>query len=275
MECRPPKNEMYHMDYHMHSLCSSDSRAPLTAMAAAAAAAGLKEICITDHWNFLDQAGELQPREYNWAPSLAQLKEARKAFQGKVEIRLGLEVGNAMVSPVDADRGLLQPKLDFVIGSLHSASVAAGGVGYASLPYRAAADCYRALDDYFGLMTELVELDSYDILGHIIYPLRYFPEQFGITLERHFDVLERILRRAVERGKGIEVNTTCGKTLEEWKPVLALYRACGGEILTFGADAHAPAHVGAGLREARAMALTAGFRYAAGYRGRAPKLHRL
>lgn len=62
----------------------------------------------------------------------------------------------------------------------------------------------------------------------------------------------------------MEVNTCRGRTLEEWRPILALYRDCGGELVTVGSDAHTPADVGKGVR--------AGLRAAAGVR-LPPRLH--
>ena len=48
---------MYLSDYHFHTRCSPDSAAPLAQQAKAALAAGVREICVTDHWNLLDQQG--------------------------------------------------------------------------------------------------------------------------------------------------------------------------------------------------------------------------
>ena len=44
---------MYLTDYHTHTVLSPDSETPLSAMADAAAAAGLDELCVTDHCDLL------------------------------------------------------------------------------------------------------------------------------------------------------------------------------------------------------------------------------
>lgn len=99
--------------------------------------------------------------------------------------------------------------------------------------------------------------------------------QAPVTLNRYQDAIRAILRTAVEKGRGMEVNTCRGRTLEEWRPILALYRDCGGEIVTVGSDAHLPEHVGLGISEACALLQQTGFRYLATYEKRKPELHRL
>ena len=42
-------------DYHTHSVLSPDGNVPLARMADAAVAAGLGELCITDHCDLMDQ----------------------------------------------------------------------------------------------------------------------------------------------------------------------------------------------------------------------------
>ena len=79
----------------------------------------------------------------------------------------------------------------------------------------------------------------------------------------------------VAHGKGIEVNTYRGKTLSEWKPVLELYRACGGELVTTGSDAHVTSSVGKGIPEAMELLRSCGFRYVTTYERRQPQQHKL
>ena len=111
------------------------------------------------------------------------------------------------------------------------------------------------------------------MLAHLIYPLRYM--QAPVTLNRYQDAIRAILRTAVEKGRGMEVNTCRGCTLEEWRPILALYRDCGGELVTVGSDAHTPADVGKGVRAACALLRECGFRRVCTYEKHQPVFHTL
>ena len=133
--------------------------------------------------------------------------------------------------------------------------------------------CYDALDDYFASLALLAATDFYDVLAHLIYPLRYM--QAPVTLNRYQDAIRAILRTAVEKGRGMEVNTCRGRTLEEWRPILALYRDCGGELVTVGSDAHSPADVGKGVRAACALLRECGFRRVCTYEKHQPVFHTL
>lgn len=267
---------MFLADYHTHTLVSPDSQASIYDMAAAASAAGLRELCVTDHCDLLSLEGERQ-LTFDWEPSLAQFDEAEFFADPNLVLRLGLELGSAHVCPEAARNILDRPGLDFVIGSLHNRSEAAGGGDYYCVEYSTPQVCRDILDDYFTNMEALVRLpDCYDVLGHIIYPLRYMVRDGqSVSLEHCYGRLRAIFRAAVESGRGIEFNTWCGRTVEEWRPVLALYREAGGEIVTTGSDAHAPENVGKGLADACGLLRDMGFRYLTTYKSRKPAFVKL
>lgn len=262
---------MFLADYHTHSVCSMDGEFPLSAIAESAAAAGLSELCVTDHCDLLSPEGTLMP-DYDWTPALTQFEKTAPC--APLSLRLGLELGNANACPERARAIVNRAELDFIIGSLHNHTVAAGGTDLYYEDYRSADFCYAVLDDYFTAMEELVPLsDCYDVLGHIIYPLRYMCLRDGqvVTLDRYADRLSAILRTAISLGRGIEVNTWCGRTVENWRELLTTYRTLGGEIVTAGSDAHAPKNVGKGIANAYELLRSVGFRYVCVYRHRKPE----
>ena len=258
--------------YHSHSLVSFDGEASMSAMARAALDAGLNELCITDHCDFLDQDG-IPVRTYDWDKALDQFDEAEFfQYRDNFALRLGLELGMPHLDPAAAERICAQPWLDFVLGSVHNLSPARGGADFYYVDYSTAAACREALDDYFSSLFLLAESDFYDVLAHIIYPLRYMrPADGPVTLEGFEDRLDALLRTAICRGKGMEVNTWCGRTVADWLPLLKRYRALGGEIVTVGSDAHAPANVGKGVPQVFDLLREAGFRYVTVFRRRKPE----
>ena len=267
---------MYLIDYHTHSQLSPDSQAPLELMAQAAVGAGLRELCVTDHYDLLDENGR-RTAPYDWAPAIRQYDETAAKMAGHLTMRLGLELGSAQVEPSLSAEIYRESRADFVIGSLHnwSPESAHHGTDFYYTPYHTGADCYAALDDYFDSMEKLAPLrDCYDVLGHVIYPLRYMtevPQEQFPTLERYHDQLRRIFRTVAEVGRGIEVNTYRGRTVRDWVEVLKLYRDCGGEIITVGSDAHAPESVGKGAKEAYDMLRELGFSHVTIYHRHQPE----
>lgn len=261
---------MYLADYHTHTCCSMDSEADLMDEAARAVEIGLSELCTTDHCDLLNEDGK-RIFALDWMPIAEQYCRVNQVYDGKLALRLGIELGCAHVDPDCARKILGGAPLDFVIGSVHNQSPQLGGIDFYFLKYPDQAACYAALDDYISSLEQLVQLpDCYDVLGHIIYPLRYMKDVPGpaVTLEPYWERLRVLFAAAVQSGRGIEVNTYCGRTLAPWLPVLKLYRDCGGEIITVGSDAHTPAHIGNGVREAQALLQEAGFRYHTVYQRR-------
>lgn len=260
---------MYLTDYHCHSILSPDGRVPLSVMAEYALAAGISELCITDHCDLLTQEGE-RVWGYDWASALEQYRGTVPQFEGRLNLKLGLEFGSGHLDPAVSERILSQPELDFVIGSIHNLSLAQGGRDFILIDYRTREDCRAVLNDYFDSMERLAATPWYDVLGHIIYPLRYM---HGLgSMEPYYGRIFEILRTVAAAGKGIELNTYRGKTLADWVPVLERYREAGGEIVTVGSDAHDPACVGAGVREAYDLLKSVGFRYVAVYDRRRPRM---
>lgn len=264
---------MYLVDYHTHTLCSPDSTARLEDMAQAAHRAGLRELCTTDHCDLQQEDGSPLER-WDCSPILAQFEEAELFhYWPDFRLLLGLELGGAHTDPARAEDILSGAPLDFVIGSVHNLSPAAGGRDLFFLDYPTVEVCHQVLDDYFSSLLALAPLPCYDALGHIIYPLRYMNGRSGhhITLEPWAEQLDAVLRAVIQTGRAIEVNTHAGREVEEWRFVLTRYRALGGELVTIGSDAHAPSNVGKGVAQAMALLRETGFQWVTVYRGRKPE----
>ena len=82
---------MYLADYHIHSDCSGDGTASMADMAAAAVAAGLREVCFTDHLD-VPRAGE-QPYPLDTQRLTEQRQLAQQRWGERLTIRLGVELG--------------------------------------------------------------------------------------------------------------------------------------------------------------------------------------
>lgn len=262
-------------DCHTHSRVSPDSNAPMVEMARQAVTYGLDVMCLTDHCDLLSLEGE-RTLDYNWQAVLRERQTMLDAFGTRLDLPLGLEFGMAHLYPEAAEKILSQPGLDFVIGSCHNMDEKDGGRDFYLLSYDTLEDCYRALDNYFASMQKMAATPYYDVVGHVIYPLRYMNGPYETpSLARYRDQIREILRLAIDSGRGIEINTWKGQTLAAWRPLLKDYKELGGEILTVGSDAHAPDPLGRGIREAYQLMQDCGFRYVAVYHQRKPELFRL
>ena len=263
-------------DMHMHSRFSGDSDAPQDAMIDAAVAKGLGGICFTDHLD-MDYPGGLDLFLLDLPGYTSSVLAQRQRYKDRIPVRLGLELGlQPQLSEIYADI-LAQYPFDFVIGSSH--------VVHGKDPYypeyhegRSEKVCYR---EYFESVLENIRaFDGFDVYGHIDYVVRYGPNRNKYySYAQYADIIDEILLLLIKKGKGIELNTGGFKYgLGHPNPteeIIARYRELGGEIITIGADAHAPAHVAYAFEKVPAILKEAGFRYFTVFQERKPEFVKL
>lgn len=271
---------MYLCDTHTHSQISFDSEAPLMDMAEAAIAAGLKELCVTDHCDLLDSTGNLDDF-FDWPAELAQYHQALPQVEGRLALRLGLELGSAVYAPEIGRRILAAGggELDFVLGSIHNWI---GDRGNSDLYYTdytgAPALCRRAMENALNSTYVLATQypDCYDSLAHLIYPLRYMRRDGqALTLDSYEEQVRAIFTEIARTDHALEVNTWRGLDLDAWLPLLRWFKDCGGKLVTLGSDAHAPADMAKGIPAAAELLKAAGFTRVTTFEKRKPVLHQL
>jgi histidinol-phosphatase (PHP family) len=229
---------------------------------------GLAGVAITDHVDV--DSGEA---ELDVLKKLGDdVSAAREKYGGRLEIALGMELGDGNHDLPLAKKIVSYDSLDFVIGSLHRHREMED---YYYLDYERE-DIDGVMRGYYGELLELVRGGCFDVVGHINYQTRYMNAAAlaRLDLSLYYDALREILADVARAGKGIEINTSglwrgLGFTLPTLE-VVKIFRDAGGEIVTTGSDAHRAEHVGLRLDGAVECLRAAGFRRYAFFRGREP-----
>lgn len=249
-------------DCHLHSHFSGDSDTPPELMADRACALGLRGICFTEHLD-LDAPDDGTPFLLDFDAYFEAMEALKMKYRGRLDIRAGMEFGiqpqHAMILKNLAARW----PFDFLIASQHYVD---GKDPYypAYFSGRKERDCY---EEYFHLeLRSLERCTDYDTLGHMDYIVRYGPNQNReYAYNAYADCIDPILRRLIEHGKCLELNTGGLKYgLGEPNPsreILRRYRELGGELITIGSDAHVPEFLAYEFPAADEILKTAGFRY--------------
>ncbi|CAK7079754.1 MAG: Histidinol-phosphatase [Eubacterium sp.] len=257
----------YLADYHVHTRFSFDSEETIGAIRKMAAARGLTEVCITDHFS-------VNPEDKSYG--LYPYQEAYDAYlRGSAgegpAVRFGLEIGEGQYRRAVLEDFLAQADYDFIIGSVHNIgditirqTIRERGVDY-------------AFDAYYDEVLGLAEEGDYDVLGHLDLINRYAWDEQGIyRLDAYTHQIDAVLKAVIRRGRGIEVNTSSlHKNCRQFMPnpwIVARFRELGGQIVTLGSDAHSAGRVGDGLAEAAALLKSCGFEAAAAFEKRRPRL---
>lgn len=263
---------MYLADYHTHSAFSMDGQAEIGVLCEAAVEAGLRELCVTDHvevngWNGV-------PYDFPDKAYFEAFEEAKDRFSGKLRLLAGREIGQSTQNTALAASVAAESRLDFRIGSLHNMT---GYQDFYFLDYPDVEYCRSLMGLYFEEVGAMIRLGGFEVLGHISYPLRYIRgrAKLDFTFSEYYAEVERIFRQLIESGKGIEINTSgLRQPLGETMPgpdLVKLYRACGGEIVTIGSDAHSAEDIGKGIAEGQEILRRAGFKYFTVFRERKPE----
>ncbi|MDR0381784.1 MAG: histidinol-phosphatase HisJ family protein [Oscillospiraceae bacterium] len=260
----------YWADVHTHSVFSADGHDTMDALAEAAVRAGLSALCVTDHFDTWSS--------FDTKPHRDAFEAARAAVSGRLTLLRGVELGEGHTLGARSEALLDSGPFDFVLGSCHCIH---GKPDFYDMPPGDRDGCLALIAEYLAEVIEMVRWGRFDVLGHLTYPLRYMVGRDGVAVDfsPFYDELRTLFRALAEGGYGLEVNVSGlrrpGGFLMPDLPLLALYRACGGEIVTVGSDAHRAREIGAHIRDGYALLREAGFRRAAVYKNRQPVWHPL
>lgn len=235
-------------DYHIHSTVSFDAKGTPEEMAQAAVAAGLKEICFTDHIDYAlncqVQKTAFDTRVYNRAYDHLEVPG--------VKIRRGMEFGLKEYNAPQLQQDLKRRHFDFVLGSVHD--VDETDIYFA--PWWQGKTVPEAERRYLEQTLRCVEHhDGFDVLAHLTYLSKTegHPTKKPVRYDDHRELLDEILLVLARKDKGLELNTSGMDCCGAFLPGIEYFRRfkeLGGRIVTVGSDAHTPGRVGQYTAEA-------------------------
>ncbi len=260
------------IDYHVHTAFSHDSHEPMGEMAQAAVLLGLSELAFTDHFDYL---GEGVPYAIDAVAYQKELAKVRSQFP-EITLLFGAEFGiGSYISQIQRAHAAAFP-FEFIIGSVHDMR---GVELYYNIELfdRGKKNVYGL---YFEELEAAAKVCDYDVLGHLDYIARYGNyEDNSLHYEDFRDIIDQILRGVIERGQGIELNTSgidygLG-SLNPQRAILSRYRELGGEIITIGSDAHKKSQLHRHFELALDYLKDSGFDYYTVFRERKPLMRKI
>ena len=259
-------------DYHMHSIVSFDGHDSGLQLVQAAKAAGLKEICFTDHLDY-DPLGKMGVLAFDTACYNA---EYDCLHAEGLKIRRGMEFGMTTDNRAQFKADLKRRPFDFVLGSIHFVD----DLDVYFAEYWQDKTVWEAERRYLEATLDCVRLhDDFDVLAHLTYigktSSHHAPRP--VPFAEHRELIDEILKTVAQKGKGLEINTSgvdrCGGFLPT-EDYFRRFREFGGEIVTIGSDAHTATRVGQYSFEACEI-LKDIFGYVCTFEERKPIFHKL
>ena len=257
-------------DYHNHTSFSHDSDARIDNMIEAAIKKGLKQIAITDHYD-PEYANPAVNTYIDLNQNFKELERVEEKYKKKITVIKGIELGLQHHVIEYLNSAAVMNHYDFILGSFHCAE---GKDLYGSAYYanRMASEVYRGFYGY--CIKVLKKFDNFDVMGHVNIIERY--SACVPAFESYGDLIEGIFKLIIEKGKGIELNTSSirygmGQNYTPSTIMLRLYKEMGGEIITIGSDAHRPKDVGSDIQFAAELLKSLGFKYRTLFKERKPE----
>ena len=191
---------MYRADSHLHSLHSFDSAAPMEAQCEAACAAGMEEICFTEHFSvnpLVPTYGYLDRARYD-----ADYAACRGAFAGRLRVYKGIELCEPHRYAERYRELFARGPVDAVVGSVHNVD----NGKLRALVRDEGPD--RACERYFSELRDMAGRAEIDVAAHFDLVKRYIGAPFTEReVEHNLRVIGEILQILVERGIALEKGT--------------------------------------------------------------------
>jgi len=261
-------------DFHLHTYFSSDSNSTPESMVKEAINRGLSSICFTDH-NDIDYPIENGKSMFQLdLPSyMKEMLELKTRYEGVFPIYIGLEQGlqNHLAPKINHYGN--EYNFDFIIGSSHLVN----GTDPYYKSYWDEITIKEGIQKYYLSIVENIKAcDKFDVYGHIDYIIRYIPDKnFEYHHSEYSDIVDEALSLLIQKGKGIEVNTSGLKYgLNQTHPctdIIKKYKELGGEIITIGSDGHKPEHLAYAFEKVPEILKSSGFDYYTIFKNRKPE----
>ncbi|HEX6547607.1 MAG TPA: histidinol-phosphatase HisJ family protein [Candidatus Dormibacteraeota bacterium] len=245
-------------DHHVHTEWSWDaSHGSMDRSCRRALALGLPSIAFTEHADWVRGPGHVVQA----AAYLECIERCRSKYPG-LRILSGIELGEPHRHAQEAADLARSGTFDRLLGSVHCVTWKGTETDASSPGFLTPQETPAIFRAYLRDTQEMLERPtSFEVLGHLDYPHRYWPADQLPYDEREFEEeLRAVLRAAAKRQTALEVNTTRGRILCPGPTTLRWWYEEGGEAVAFGSDAHSPDMIAAGFRDAAQIVEQAGFK---------------
>lgn len=258
-------------DYHMHSDFSADCSVSTEDMVIGAIEKGLKKICFTEHIDYeypdKDFIFEFDLQAYD-----VKIQELQEKYHGQIQIHKGIELGLQPYLLPRYEQLMQEETFDFTICSIHT--VDKKGLHFGELFMDRSID--EAYQTYYEELLYCVKnFKHFNILGHIDLVKRYTID--NQSTNNFHGIITEIFNEIIPAGQGIELNTSGVRYgLPGGMPsddLLKLYKACGGEIITLGSDAHRTSELAFQFKESLELIQSIGFKYITTFKQGEPTFH--
>jgi histidinol-phosphatase (PHP family) len=214
------------------------------------------DAALPDEWAPLLREGTLTPPPLDLGGYESALADCRDRYPS-LRILSGVELSEPHWHQDQAEALLDRGDFERVLAAVHSGiGVVPGTFAEISAQYEHRTPETVVVDYLLDTSRMIEQFHGFEVLAHIDYPVRYWPQDAPPYDPHDFEEEYRhVLQLLAKRDLVLEVNTRVPLHFE----VVSWWREAGGARLSFASDAHEPSAVAHGFRVAAHMAEAAGF----------------
>lgn len=262
-------------DYHIHPDFSFDAKGSVDEFCQAALLAGLVDIAFTTHYDtnpvadycYVVIGGEKVPaQDGQWLEQYENtIRHTSDKYKNEgLTVQFGVELDCYPGVLENLPERFFKTEFDFVLGSAHILESDDLATPDGLLQSFKKYSPQGAVDLYYALIIEAMELEVFDVLSHLDVYRRFGEDHCGGKIfgkwESHVEELAKVMNRL---SIGFEINTsTWRQNQTNPMPEQGLVKALGENgvnIVTVGSDSHRPNEVGAGIDRAYNLLKDSGF----------------
>jgi histidinol-phosphatase (PHP family) len=231
------------VDYHVHSTQSVDGRSSVDEICSRAVELKLEEIGFCEHVDFEPDDpgfGFFDYRRYSEA-----IDRAGARYADRLTIRKGAEIDYSLESENQIRTWLEDKDFDFLVGSIHYVDHIALDLGKEiDIPPRA------VVSKYYTKVRQAAESRLFNVIGHFDFIRSYIPSGYDLASIAS-DIIDRAFERMVSNGVHLEINSRRKLDRDPFpsRRLILQYLDKGGELFSFGSDAHSTRSLGVGIRQ--------------------------
>lgn len=231
------------VDYHVHSTQSVDGRSSVDEMCSRAIELKLDEIGFCEHVDFEPDDpgfGFFDYRRYSEAIDLARSK-----YADKLTIRKGVEIDYSREYEYQIRTWLEDKDFDFLVGSIHY-------VDHIALDLRRELDMppHAAARKYYAKVRQAVDTRLFNVIGHFDFIRSYISGGSDLA-SMASDIIDMAFERMISNSVHLEINSRRKLDRDPFpsRRLILRYLDKGGELFSFGSDAHSARSLGTGITQ--------------------------
>jgi histidinol-phosphatase (PHP family) len=232
------------VDYHVHSKYSIDGRSSIDDLCRRAVRLGLVEIGFSEHVEFEPEDsgfGFFDYQRYSEA-----LDQARSRYNEGLRIRKGVEVDYNHEYEGKIREFLIGKDFDFVTAGVHYIDHIAF-----DLNKNLKMTPEKAVQKYYTKIRQAIDSGLFNVIAHFDLIRDYIPLRPD-TVSPTIEIIDAVLDEMVAKRVYLEINSrrTADRDPYPSRSLIQRYLAKGGQLFSFGSDAHSTLQLGVGIMEA-------------------------